>query len=170
MKPAAALLWTAMAIAAGCGTRSGANIDAAVQATTGVCQHTCTPDPLPAPVNCGAAEAGFEFLDHPALWTFEEDSTPEKPEEHTLKKALRMYSYTDESQYIASFFTYDTTLGKPVKTTWEPPTTVMDRCAGAPAGENHTIHIQGGPFLAWGGGVGQSMKDFDSRLLRETGM
>ena len=36
----------------------------------------------------------------------------------------------------------------------------MPRCTDVPNPMNRTIDIQGGPFLAWGGGVGMSVKDF----------
>ena len=159
MKTAVLLLGAAIPfITGGCGTRAGANIDAAVAATTDACQHTCTPDPLPPLVNCGAAEAGLEFFEAPAIWTFEEDSVQPNPEKGIYKKALHLYSYTDESQLIASFSYFDPMMGKQAKRTWEPPVTPMDRCMGTPPGSNHTIHVQGGPFLAWGGGIGTSMK------------
>jgi hypothetical protein len=140
MKTAVLLLGAAIPfISGGCGTRAGANIDAAVAATTDACQHTCTPDPLPPVVNCAAAEAGLEFFETP-IGTFNGPT------------ASYVYSYTDESQPIRSFEVDGE------KKTWEPPTTAMARCANA--GENRVLHIQGGPFLAWGGGIGMSMKDF----------
>ena len=91
MKTAVLLLGAAIPfITGGCGTRAGTNIDAAVAATTDACQHTCTPDPLPPLVNCGAAEAGLEFFETP-IGTFDEPN------------ASYLYSYTDESQRIRSF-------------------------------------------------------------------
>jgi hypothetical protein len=161
MRTAVLLLCAAIPFSTGgCGTRAGTNIDAAAAATTDACQHTCTPDPLPPLVNCAASEAGLEFFDAPAIWTFEEDGTTEDPENGIVKKAVHLYSYTDESEAIRSFVVYDTQKRETVKKTWEPPVTQMDRCAGTPPGENHAIHVQGGPFLAWGGGIGTSMKDY----------
>ena len=37
----------------------------------------------------------------------------------------------------------------------------MERCSSPRNPANRAIHVQGGPFLSWGGGVGIAMKDFD---------
>ena len=117
--------------------------------SNGVCQHTCTPDPGPRLVDCVAAEKGLEFSPH--LWNFEEDLV------EVDKKALYMYSYTDNTQVIATFQSGGN------RQTWQPPVAAMQRCSDPANPSNRVIHIQGGPFLAWGGGVGMGMKDYPSR-------
>jgi hypothetical protein len=114
-----------------------------------VCQHTCTADPGPRLVNCAAAEQSYEF--GPVLWTFEEPSTP--------GFARSMYSYTDNSTAIKTFRVVDSSTQRLVAQTWQPPTAVLPRCSDQPNDANRAIHIQGGPFLAWGGGVGIGMKN-----------
>lgn len=128
----------------------------------GVCQHTCTPDPGPRLVDCTQAEANYTFYD-PPLWTFEELAIGVQPPQEPLARG--MYSYTDNSTVIRTFTIDDnqdpTHTHRPPKT-WEPRVAVMPRCS-EPAqanDDNHAIHIQGGPFLSWGGGVGIGMKNF----------
>lgn len=124
----------------------------------GVCQHTCTPDHAPRLVDCAKVEEHYDFLSMP-IWTFEEGTLNEGE-----LLARGMYSYTDNSTVIKTFTIGDSTdpTGKhrPSKT-WEPRTAVLPRCQpDDPAHPNHAIHIQGGPFLSWGGGVGIGMKNY----------
>jgi hypothetical protein len=119
-----------------------------------VCQHTCTPDPGPRLVNCAEAEANYEF--GTVLWTFDRTMT------ENGTNARGMYSYTDNSTLISTFRIWDSGLQKLVAKTWEPPTAILPRCSDQPNDNNKTIHIQGGPFLAWGGGVGIGMKNHPS--------
>lgn len=114
----------------------------------GVCQHTCTPDPGPRVVECAKAEENFVFK---FLWTFEEDA----PEAH----ARAMYSYTDNTNSIATFFEPRSRVRK----TYQPPTAAIQRCSDILNPENRAIHVQGGPFLGWGGGIGMSVKDYTSK-------
>jgi hypothetical protein len=74
-----------------------------------------------------------------------------------------MYSYTDNSTIIQTYQDPDpsTPTGKTPKT-WEPPTATLPRCSDAPNPRNQAIHIQGGPFLSWGGGTGIGMKNYPS--------
>jgi hypothetical protein len=157
------------AVAAGCrsGSRPDQNADGSIKFPcerdvctpdpNGVCQHTCTPDPGPRLVDCAAAEdlKNFDYA-KPYIWTFDEPTTP--------MLARAMYSYTDNTQSIATFFLDGS------RKTYQPPTAVMPRCfvsdkmPTVPDNPmNRTIHIQGGPFLAWGGGVGIAMKDHPGR-------
>ena len=169
------ILLAAMALAAGCssGARPDLNADGAVARGIcddtsictpdqhGVCQHTCTPDPGPRLVNCAKAEQNFEFYDetvpngHP-IWTFDENTTVAEP------LARGMYSYTDNSTTIKSFTIFNSDVGRRVPKTWEPRTATLPRCSdtGKRNDKNQAIHIQGGPFLSWGGGVGIGMKNF----------
>jgi hypothetical protein len=145
-------LWLSAAVAAGCssGTRPNPEGNTAFPCQpsictpdpNGVCQHTCTPDPGPRLVQCRVPEQNFEFS---SLWTFDEASP--------MGRARAMYSYTDNTNSIATF-------NKNGRQTYQPPTAVMPRCSDVPNPMNRTIHIQGGPFLGWGGGVGMSVKDF----------
>ena len=134
----------------GCGTRPPPGLlDGGVPYSTGVCQHTCTRDPGPPPMTeeaCSEAEVGLE-LARPMVWDFE--PTPMLPD-----RADSLYSYTDNTEPIASFFV-DEGGGRLAKITWQPFTTVMPRC-GNPT--NRVIHVQGGPFLGWGGGIGTSFQ------------
>jgi hypothetical protein len=140
----------------GCGTRpppgllneAGVPHDAGTD-STGVCQHTCTRDPGPSPMTatqCAEAEANYEFW-APKIWDFEAPPP--------ANRATAMYSYTDNTEPIASFFNFNTNTARVEKFTWEPFTSVMPRC-GNP--DNRVIHVQGGPFLAWGGGIGTSFQ------------
>jgi hypothetical protein len=126
----------------------------------GVCQHTCTPDPGPAPMtpdDCAAATVGLEFR-NPALWTFDEPSAVSA----VPPDAINMYSYTDNTTSIENFVDTSNPYCFPpyhsnpncARKTWQPPTMQLARC-GDPT--NHVIHIQGGPFLGWGGGIGIAM-------------
>jgi hypothetical protein len=121
----------------------------------GFCLHTCTPDPAPRLVECAKAEEAYTFMS-PALWTFEEGGMIEGE-----KLARGMYSYTDNSTIIKTFTIRDSQNPTVrVNKTWEPRTAILPRCSDQPNDDNHAIHIQGGPFLSWGGGVGIGMKNF----------
>jgi len=163
------ILVAAAAATAGCssGTRPDINADGAVARgicdnvtictpdPLGVCQHSCTPDPGPRLVNCAMAEQNFEFRDVP-IWTFEEDIAPLNPDEPL---AIGMYSYTDNSTTIKTFTQPGNPPSQRIPKTWQPRTATLPRCSDKPNDKNHAIHIQGGPFLSWGGGVGIGMKN-----------
>jgi hypothetical protein len=162
------ILVAAAALAAGCssGTRPDVNADGAVARgicdnaaictpdPLAFCQHTCTPDPGPRLVNCAKAEQNFEFNGIP-LWTFEEDLNDPAGE----PLALGMYSYTDNSTTIKTFTQPGNLPGERIPKTWQPRTATLPRCSDKPNDKNQAIHIQGGPFLSWGGGVGIGMKN-----------
>ena len=162
------VLVAAAALAAGCsgGARPDPNADGAIARGIcddpsictpdpfGFCQHSCTPDPGPRLVNCALAEQNFEFND-PPLWTFEENANNFG---ETLARG--MYSYTDNSTTIRTFTQPGNAPGQRVLKTWEPRTATLPRCLDKPNDKNQAIHIQGGPFLSWGGGVGIGMKNF----------
>jgi hypothetical protein len=151
----------------------------------GVCQHTCTPDPGPRLVDCEAAEENYEF---PATFINDFEAVG------MTAQATGLYSYTDNSQVIASFVdrapdgrpilqTTDVNdagdplpdaIYKPSRRTYQPPTVSIGRCLNKDEGDggtevdagaartNRALHIQGGPFLSWGGGVGKAMKEYPS--------
>ena len=169
----------AAVLAAGCSSkerpefRDGSISDPCWQQCTpdpgGVCQHTCTLDPGPRLVDCEAAEANYVFATDIIL-------------DFEAPNATGMYSYTDNSQVIATFVERDPS-GKvaltttdydadgvplpnanwvPTRRTYQPPTVPLARCSNPPNPTNRAIHIQGGPFLSWGGGVGKAMKEYPS--------
>ena len=115
---------------------------------TGFCvrpAYVCTPDPGPQPVNCVAAEEGIEFAPF-MIADFEEGS------------GQYMYSYTDATAQVIS----NGDNGERSITGYEPPVETASRCAADVS--NHALHISGGPFLGWGGGVGISMSHLNPGL------
>jgi hypothetical protein len=103
----------------------------------------CAPDVRPTLVDCAAAERGFEFLT-PAIFDFSSTTTS-------------LYSYSDgtseflqPSGYEPDIFAQSTRCG-------------ILNAAGVlepdqlKAGE---LHIWGGPFREWGGGMGRSMQGY----------
>jgi len=160
----ARVLLAALALVAGCSSGSRPDVseagvsNACIQALctpdpNGVCQHTCASDPGPALVDCAAAEANYVF-DAP-IWTFD----PPDGGNTSMGLARGMYSYTDNSTVIQTFKRVNNQTGLVEQKTWEPPTAVLPRCSDRPDPMNRAIHIQGGPFLSWGGGVGIGMKN-----------
>jgi hypothetical protein len=173
-RPSRRAWFAALGLAAGCSSGNRPEIGEAgvsnlcIQSVctpdvNGVCQHTCSPDPGPALVDCSTPEQNFLFM-APSLWTFE----PADGGNAGMGLARGMYSYTDNSTTIATFKQIDNQTGLPVAKTWEPPTAVLPRCwdpndhTKSLDPNNHAIHIQGGPFLSWGGGAGIGMKNFPS--------
>jgi hypothetical protein len=100
------------------------------------CVRSCLPDPGSLPVDCAKAEEGIEFAP-PA--TAIEDFELASPTSYWG------YSYHDGSDSDPN---RDVVLG--------------DRCGNNP--DNHVLHIQGGPFAGWGGGLGLSIKDWWSHI------
>lgn len=105
---------------------------------------TCEPDVLPPLVNCAAAEAGVEFLS-PAVFDFASTTS-------------WLYSYSDgtseflePSGYEPPLFTGSTRCGVDLNNdgVLEPDPNK--------AGE---LHLWGGPFREWGGGMGRSMQTY----------
>lgn len=131
-----------------------ANVDARVGAD-GRCVRPgpdgrCAPDPAPSLVRCDVAESGLEFLE-PAVFDFEDAG------------ATAMYSYSDNSSeflqpngYQPDLFTGNT------------------RCGIDPDGDgvlepdpsrgNGELHLWGGPFREWGGGLGRSLQGYAQSL------
>ncbi len=100
------------------------------------CVHLCLPDPGPEPVDCEAAEEGVEFYPVP-IWDFEGSGAGNY-------FASNLYTYDDQTTLTLS------------PTGWEAPAIEMERCRGEE--QNGVMHLSGGPFLEWGGGVGRHMK------------
>jgi hypothetical protein len=93
------------------------------------CPGQCRPDPGSAPVDCANSEGGYEFL-APAVWDFE------------AVNATSMFTFDDSS---GSF-------NEGACPSFEPLTTEVDRCGVA----QRAYHTYGGPFKAYGGGMGRS--------------
>jgi len=119
------------------------------------CIDTCMPDPGSGPVDCDRALDGLEFL---TIWDFEArmgDSGGD-PYPH----GRNMYTYTDnstpflkpsgwQSNTSAGFDSYE----------FEP-----EANAGGPCHSEYALHLYGGPFRGWGGGVGITMNWIQGRL------
>lgn len=101
------------------------------------CVGSCTPDEPPPLVDCAAAEAGLEFL---RIWDFETRSTDSQGNPVGEPYAEGLYEYDDESNDFRFPYGY------------EPPSTPIARCGG---GNEHALHVWGGPFWSWGGGIGR---------------
>ena|SRR5688572_21841962 len=95
------------------------------------CLHVEEGSPVAPPVDCAAAEEGIEFFPLP-IWDFEGGL------------GSNMYTYTDNSSAFLD------------PNGWEPRAEVQERCGGNPG--NQVLHIRGGPFVDWGGGLGRDLK------------
>ena len=103
-----------------------------------VCVDTCQTDPGSGPVDCYVAEAGFVLLE-PAIWDFESGS------------AADMYVYDDGS----APFLLPSDIWVPLATAEEPG----EASSGGPCDDSEfAFHIQGGPFVYSGGGMGISLR------------
>lgn len=105
--------------------------EAAGETDSEPCVDHCYSDPTPEPVDCEKAEKDLEFLALP-IWDFEGGS------------ASNLYTYDDKT---TDFLT---------PSDFQPPTISMQRCIGGD--ETGVLHIQGGPFTEWGGGMGRHLK------------
>jgi hypothetical protein len=109
---------------------------------------TCTPDVLPPLVNCAVAEAGVEFLT-PAIFDFASNTTS-------------LYSYSDGTSEFLSPNGY------------EPPVFPGSTRCGVDTNNDGVLepdlnkagelHLWGGPFREWGGGMGRSMQGYAASL------
>jgi hypothetical protein len=122
------------------------------------------PDPGSRPVDCAAEEAGLEFMQiyvngWPAgvtarIYDFENRMTTPDP-----KAAPNWFMYTDYSTHflVPSKFEPDP-VAMPDGSVLGPVTSEQDpnaaRCGPA---HNTALHIKGGPFTNWGGGMGISL-------------
>ena len=97
------------------------------------CLYQKEGEPAAAPVDCVAAEQGLEFYPLP-IWDFDGAG------------ASNMYTYTDNSTKFLD------------PNGWEPRTEPVARCEGQDIRDNKALHIRGGPFVEWGGGMGRDMK------------
>jgi hypothetical protein len=136
---AAACLSTigASALVAGCSIPT-APPGSQAAAYTGTCiRPDCTPDPIPKAVDCQTAEAGLEFF-NPAIVNFEfKDSNGNYVGQY-------MYGYVDGTANTNASAGY-----QPMAIPWNKCTTDTN---------NHVLHLTGGPFTGWGGGIGVAME------------
>jgi hypothetical protein len=132
--PTGVATWAALVAAgglAGCTPRAGA-VDAGPGPDNCIPDsgdRVCHPDPGSKPVNCADEEANLEFAPF-KLADFEGSSY--------------LYSYTDGTAGVTP-------------TGYQPPPVVQSRCSGTDP-QNHVLHITGGPFLGWGGGMGVAIE------------
>lgn len=135
------------------------------------CVNQCNDALEPKPVDCAAAEEGVEFYPIP-VWNFQR-STPGAD----AAKASNLYMYADGSQeFIRSVTRKNPETGEldwyeqaaadaPWRKTFgfEPDVRLdVPRCIGEDETTRGVLHVQGGPFRAWGGAVGRHLKCINS--------
>lgn len=106
------------------------------------CVFHCREDIVPKQVDCARAEEGLEFL---VIGDFDGGVVS------------NFYQYDDRSPEFRS-----------PPNGWEPPAEQIPRCVGDD--ENFAFHLQGGPFMAWGGGFGSAVGrqgDLQGKCMRE---
>jgi hypothetical protein len=152
----------AAAISVGACTPRATGLDAAPP--SGVCIHTCTPDPGSRPVDCAAAEAGLEFFSDPKapsiIANFETGvSTTVNGTSLSFIGGQYMYSYVDGTSALIFDGALPGTTGG-----YQPSAIPASRCKSDPnnTANNHVLHVWGGPFLGWGGGLGVGMAHFNT--------
>jgi hypothetical protein len=94
------------------------------------CIRGCLPDPGSQPVDCAKIEAGLEFM--------------------SVDSAIENFDGNPGDYWGYSY--HDGSVPDPAVRDLVP----AERC-GQP---NQVLHIQGGPFQGWGGGLGVSIKDW----------
>jgi hypothetical protein len=109
----------------------------------------CEPEPIPEPANCDAAEKGLEFFS-PAVWDF----TSRSP-----------YSYDDGSTGNGGSALNRPTANDTIQDGIASNRIPYQRCADR--AEDTVFRIWGGPFMAWGGGLGTSILDFNREVRGE---
>ena len=90
-------------------------------------------------MNCAAAEQGLEFAPFP-IADFEGAA------------AEFLYMYTDDTAILHTDDPVQRSKG------YAPPTFLESHCGAVVPSNEHVFHVTGGPFLAWGGGMGISMQ------------
>jgi hypothetical protein len=139
----------------------------ALDLTPGNCVDTCQPDYGSGPVDCAAAEAGIEFFPAP-VWDFENptatrncERAPGMPNNEptvmvTRSTANYAYSYSDNT---TEFLRTDDCACEGAAcdfNRYQPNTEAIERCGAV----THALHVRGGPFLEWGGGIGRRLLGF----------
>ena len=156
-------LLAALCALAACIPNAGSQAPAA---PTGFCVRpaaTCTPDPGWNTVDCAAAEAGLEFLSAFNIADFEQSTTATTTDvnQMTINKdrvGQFLYSYTDATAQI-----YANRDGAQAPVGYEPISATANVCNSDTT--NRVLHLTGGPFLGWGGGIGVAMEHFNHELF-----
>jgi hypothetical protein len=104
------------------------------------CIDTCREPRESALPDCEAAEEGLEFL---PIWNFD------------LGRGRNMYDYDDGSTPFRAPRGWEPLTGSAglLDRTYEPEASALGPCR-----DGYAIHMYGGPFRGWGGGVGISVK------------
>ncbi len=137
-------------------------------ATTGICVGACAPDPGWGPVDCSPEQQVDEF---PIEW-FDDYLSVNNGKVGTLG-ARDWYTYTDGTAPVL-FGPDDAGGGVPFEGGFQPPVTSTPLCRpdfqytpgqgqANRTGHNQVLHIYGGQFLAWGGGMGMAMAKLNGR-------
>lgn len=111
-----------------------------------------TPAPVVAPVDCARAEQGLEF--GPFTIADFEASLNHTVYDTQQDCASHVETYSS-AEFFYSYFDGTSTIGNPG---YQPRTAAEARCVGNP--NNHVMHMTGGPYLGWGGGMGVAMMHF----------
>jgi hypothetical protein len=118
----------------------------------GRCVQTCMPDWGPRPITmeeCARVEEGLEFFPVP-VWDWE-----------TANGEVNAYSYQDGTTEFLSTNTPTCTVedhanysseGNNCQASYAPTPAPVDRC-----GSTQALHVRGGPFREWGGGLGKRL-------------
>jgi hypothetical protein len=137
------------------------------------CVNQCLDEHEPKPVDCAAAEEGVEFYPIP-VWNFQRPAS----NANASPKASNLYMYADGSQeFIRSIKRRHPETGElewfeqaAANDHWrktfgfEPDVrTDVARCIGEDPATRGVLHVQGGPFRAWGGAVGRHLKCINSK-------
>lgn len=133
----------ALGVLPSCESGSGGFVGEEASPDAGKTCWQCTPDVEPSPVDCAKAEEGVEFLPV-TIYDFDNGS------------GSNMYTYTDNT---AEFFD--------ISASWQPAATETVRCLDKP--NERALHLRGGPFVNWGGGVGRHFKCLNSNRTEGPG-
>ncbi len=113
----------------------------------------------PATVDCTLAEQGLEFFPI-TLANFEVPITRYTYHRNAANLCEQQADNYSGGQYFYSYFDGTSTIGNPG---YQPPGEQVDRCDGV--SNNHVLHMTGGPYLGWGGGMGLGLSHFASQEL-----
>ena len=136
----------------------------------GRCVGTCMPDYGPTPLtmqDCARVEEGLEFIPVP-VWDWE----PDGPGTEFGYNADNAYSYQDGTTEFLTTNAESCTVeahfqgGNEVscQAQYMPVPAEIDRC-----GSTRALHLRGGPFREWGGGLGIRLDSFASAAARMMG-
>jgi hypothetical protein len=135
--------------------------DASLDASYRECREggVCNPDPGSRATDCSVA-SGLETL---PIVTFDDVGTGANVR-NGFNKAENMYEYNDNTAipYFSNGQSLCAATGPAVPGTlcgFEPWTEPSDLCRSG----NYVLHVMGGPFLGWGGGMGVSMQKLNGR-------